>query len=109
MMTMKFAVRLSPAVAILAAVTTAHAADLGGRSYTKAPIAPAFNWTGFYLSGGAGYGMWTADQRYVLGAPAAVLERNGGRGYFGTVGGGYDWQLNSSWVGGFSPMRNSAT
>jgi len=101
MVPMKFAVRLSPMVAILAAVTTANAADLGARVYTKAPVAPAFSWTGFYLSGGGGYGMWDADQQFIVrGAPIGSGEHTGGRGYFGTVGGGYDWQFNSRWVGG---------
>ena len=97
---MKFVLRTTSALTALIVVTSAHAADLGVRVYTKAPVAPAFSWTGFYLSGGAGYGMWTADQRHVQGAPDALAERNGGRGYFGTGGGGYDWQFNSRWVAG---------
>jgi outer membrane immunogenic protein len=94
-------------VAAMTLVASAQAADLPRKTYPKAPPAPsASNWTGFYLFGGAGYGMWEADQQTVSGLPAFLgggprhPVRLGGRGYFGTVGGGYDWQLNSRWVAG---------
>jgi outer membrane immunogenic protein len=98
---MKFLLRTVSALTALTVVTSAHAADLGARVYTKAPVAPAFSWTGFYLSGGGGYGMWDGRQQFMVqGVPTGDSEHTGGRGYFGTVGGGYDWQLNSRWVGG---------
>jgi outer membrane immunogenic protein len=89
----------------LAAFTgSAVAADLPARTYTKAPIiAPAPSWTGFYIFGGGGYGLWDADDKSIAipsGAATTVSQRAGGDGYFGTVGAGYDWQFNSSWVGG---------
>jgi outer membrane immunogenic protein len=94
----------------LAALTgTAVAADLGARPYTKAPApAPVYNWTGFYLFGGGGYGLWEADTNTVdpvtgacgLGSTLCLEQRQGGRGYFGTVGGGYDWQFGGPWVAG---------
>src|ERR1700758_363207 len=89
-------------VALLALGTAANAADLA-RRYTKAPepVAPAFSWTGFYLNGGGGYGIWSADsQASDLGVGAGFSGRTGGRGYFGTVGGGYDYQFARSWVAG---------
>jgi outer membrane immunogenic protein len=47
------------ALTALAALTgSASAADLGARPYVKAPmVAPAPNWTGFYIFGGAGGGV----------------------------------------------------
>lgn len=89
-------------VALIAFGATANAADLPARTYTKAPVlAPVLNWTGFYVGAGGGYGMWDADQRgSVSGFAPYADQRFGGRGWFGTVSGGYDWQLNPSWVVG---------
>src|SRR3984893_15785486 len=49
--------------AVAAFTGSASAADLGARPYTKAPapVAPAYSWTGFYIFGGAGGGLWNAD------------------------------------------------
>jgi outer membrane immunogenic protein len=96
---------LSAAVlSVLLGVGSASAADLPARTYTKAPMmAPIYNWTGFYINGGGGYGMWDADNDTRLTGAGTVLttqQRMGGDGYFGTVGAGYDWQFNQSWVGG---------
>src|SRR3954449_10946358 len=94
------------ALTALAAVTgSASAADLGARPYAKAPmaVAPAYNWTGFYIFGGGGAGLLGADSN-VQTAPGAVVitrdQRLGGSGWFGTVGIGYDWQFNGRWVAG---------
>jgi outer membrane immunogenic protein len=98
--------KLFLSVAVLSAslgVGSASAADLPARTYTKAPIpAPIYNWTGFYISGGGGYGMWDASQdtRNAAGTILSISQRSGGDGYFGTVGAGYDWQFSPSWVGG---------
>jgi outer membrane immunogenic protein len=65
-----------------------------------------YNWTGFYIFGGAGGGLWNADSNVQTSfptVPAGVAltrdQRVGGDGWFGTVGIGYDWQFNR-WVGG---------
>jgi outer membrane immunogenic protein len=84
---------------------TASAADLGARPYTKAPapMAPLYNWTGFYIFGGAGGGVWDADTHSrdrVTGAPLSISQTQGGDGWFGTVGIGYDWQFSGTWVAG---------
>jgi outer membrane immunogenic protein len=97
--------KLALALTAMAAFTgSAFAADLPARTYTKAPmVASAPSWTGFYLFGGGGYGIWDADDKSIVaatGAATTISQRAGGDGYFGTVGGGYDWQFNSSWVGG---------
>ncbi|WP_426433969.1 outer membrane protein [Bradyrhizobium genosp. P] len=91
--------------AVAAMTASASAADLAARPYTKAPMLPAPpSWTGFYISGGGGGGIWDADtgvQATVGGAPILGFnQRQGGDGWFGTVGAGYDWQLNQSWVFG---------
>jgi outer membrane immunogenic protein len=109
-------------VLALAAVTvfsgSALAADLPAAPvYSKAPVvmAPVANWTGFYIFGGAGGGVWDADNSTAnaAGAVNTLSQRMGGDGWFGTVGAGYDWQFNSSWVAGifadgqFGSLRGS--
>jgi len=94
------------ALTAVAAITgSANAADLAARPYTKAPaaVAPVYSWTGFYIFGGAGGGLWAADQHVVdtpTGLPLSIDQRQGGSGWFGTVGAGYDWQFNTSWLFG---------
>src|SRR5579883_106406 len=98
---------------------SALAADLPARTYTKAPMMPepVMNWTGFYLFGGVGGGVWDADSNSVNAAGTAltVNQRLGGDGWFGTVGAGYDWQFNQTWVAGiladgqFGSLRGSLT
>ncbi len=98
--------RLALALAAVAAFTgSAFAADLPARTYSRAPevVAPTWNWTGFYIFGGGGGGIWDANTG--LSNPATgtcftcINNKQGGDGWFGTVGGGYDWQMNR-WVGG---------
>src|SRR3954452_570422 len=115
------------ALTALAAFTgSASAADMG-RPYTKAPapVAAVYNWTGFYIFGGVGGGLWAADSNVqstgvigpfgsfgAAGTPLTRDQRLGGSGWFGTVGAGYDWQF-SSWVlgifgdGQFGELRGS--
>jgi outer membrane immunogenic protein len=98
--------KLVVALTAMAAFTgSALAADLGARPYTKAPapMAPVYNWTGFYIFGGGGGGLWSADSNLVTNPGAAAFTRNqrmGGDGWFGTVGLGYDWQFGGRWVAG---------
>jgi outer membrane immunogenic protein len=106
------------ALAALAAFTgSASAADLAARPYAKAApmAAPMASWTGFYIFGGAGGGLWNADSN-VVGYPGLVAatrdQRMGGSGWFGTVGAGYDVQFGG-WVAGifgdgqFGDLRGS--
>jgi len=101
------------AFAAAAAFTgSAHAADLPARMPVKAPPPPipVANWTGCYIGGGGGYGLWNQENTGyleprisandpVLLAPPAVRTQytetvtTGGRGYFGTVQGGCDYQF----------------
>ena len=107
--------------AVAAMTGSAFAADMAPRTYAKAapmPVAVA-NWTGCYLGGGGGYGMWnqenTGYDNGVGTGPLAVAPvrtritetaTTGGRGYFGTVQGGCDYQFSlGTWqmvVGGFA-------
>jgi outer membrane immunogenic protein len=112
--------KLVLALSAIAALTgSASAADLAARPYSKAPemVAPAYSWTGFYIFGGAGGGLWAADSNVVTNAGLGITrdQRLGGSGWFGTVGAGYDWQLSPSWVfgiladGQFGSIRGSLT
>jgi len=113
--------KLIAALAVTAAFTgSAVAADLGARPYAKAPapIAPVYNWTGFYIFGGGGGGLWNADsnvQTFPGGVALTRDQRHGGSGWFGTVGGGYDVQFAGRWVAGifgdaqFGDIRGSVS
>jgi len=96
--------KLALALTAVAAFTgSALAADLPARTYSKAPMmAAAPSWTGFYLFGGGGYGMFDSNTfiRNAAGTALTIGQKVGGDGYFGTVGGGYDWQFGGSWVAG---------
>jgi outer membrane immunogenic protein len=75
----------------------------------KAPavVAPAYNWSGFYLNAGGGYGMWNADTQLFLPSGACfacVVNTFGGRGYLGTGGGGFDYQVGGLGMGAWNPL-----
>jgi outer membrane immunogenic protein len=82
----------------------ALAADLP-RPALKAPpppLPPVYSWTGCYIGAGGGYGMW--DQKMLAdGVGQSEPFTAGGKGWFGTVGGGCDYQLSSDWlIGAFA-------
>src|SRR4051812_49820676 len=100
--------------AVAALTTSASAADLGARPYAKAPVpyTPAYNWTGFYIFGGGGGGLWNADSNVqstgVVGGagffgPAGTAltrdQRFGGSGWVGAGGIRFDWQVQGRWGG----------
>jgi len=93
--------KLVIALAAMATLTApALAADIAPRTYTKAapvPVAVA-SWTGCYIAGGGGYGLWNQentlyDDAFNPRIQVAGTTTGGGRGYFGTVGGGCDYQF----------------
>jgi outer membrane immunogenic protein len=97
----KFLIAMTAAAAFTGSAT---AADMAPR-YTKAPppVVPVYNWTGFYIFGGGGGGIWDASTNTRLtggGNGLSINQTQGGDGWFGTVGAGYDWQFNSNWVFG---------
>jgi len=74
-----------------------------------APVYPATpsmatNWTGFYANAGFGYGLWAADTTTVSATTGVcslcVTQVQGGKGYLGVIGAGYDWQFAPTWVAG---------
>jgi outer membrane immunogenic protein len=84
---------------------SAMAADMPARApmLMKAPPAPVSTWTGFYFGGGFGYGMSDADTsvvQHATGVPLTNTSNSAGKGWLGTVTVGYDYQFNSSIVGG---------
>jgi outer membrane immunogenic protein len=98
---MKKALISSVLFGVLAA-GSAMAADLPVKApIMKAPPPPVYNWTGCYLGGGGGYGMFDHehDSFTLTGVPIGPRVDTGGRGWFGTVQGGCDIQFNS-----FLPM-----
>jgi outer membrane immunogenic protein len=105
---------LLTSVALAALSTSAFAADMAARPYTKAapvPVAVGYNWSGFYAGVMGGYG-WS-DRVRVDGFTTASSDLNGGFGG-GTIG--YNWQTPGSiWVWGLevdaaaSDMKYSET
>src|SRR5215207_3893743 len=77
---------------------SALAADLPVRGPAYPPPPPAYSWTGFYIAAGGGYGMWTADTTTVNRVTGVcvlcVNQTQGGKGWFGTVGAGFDFQVS---------------
>lgn len=81
---------------LILATSSAFAADLA----TPAPVykappppPPVASWTGCYLDGGAGYGLFNQD--HSTSGPAGgstVTTTDGGRGWLGRFGGGCDYQ-----------------
>jgi len=73
----------------------------------KAPLAPlpaATNWTGVYVNAGYGYGIWSADtttRNSFTGLCALCFNQvQGGKGWLGVIGIGYDYQFTSNIVAG---------
>jgi len=69
------------------------------------PIAEAAtNWTGLYVNAGYGYGLWAAQENSIDPATGlctiCVTQTQGGKGYLGTIGAGFDWQFAPMWVVG---------
>jgi outer membrane immunogenic protein len=97
-------------IAVLAGsfgATSALAADLPARTYTKAPIMaePVYNWTGFYIGGNVGYSWGRSSDTSSLtnGAGTTLFTSGGSSNLDGVLGGGqigYNWQVQN-WVWGF--------
>ena len=91
------------AAAFVALTGSAIAADLPRKApaaVAPAPL-PVATWTGCYLTGGVGYGMWNQDNQLFAGGVALDAEHtDGGRGWLGRVGGGCDYQFWQKFVVG---------
>lgn len=80
-------------------VLPAHAADLS-RGYPRAPYAPspAYDWSGFYIGGNAGYAWSNASAGATVGGLSldATQDLNGAAG---GIQGGYNWQYGIGLLG----------
>ena len=77
------------AAAGLAAVQAASAADMPTKAPIKAaPMVAATPWTGFYVNGGVGYGLWAADTNLVGTARRVRYLRDGSARRQGLPGNG---------------------
>lgn len=99
--------------AVAAFAGSAVAADLPARTYSKGPPpampVPVATWTGCYINGGGGYGLWDQENTNVdalTGIPVTLTATTGGKGYLGTIGGGCDYQFQLAGfnllIGGFA-------
>ena len=105
--------KLALALAATAAFAgQAMAADMAVKARPAPPPVPVYSWTGCYLSGGGGYGFLTNDHDQIQTGPTldgnfpngTLTQANtttGGRGWYGTVGGGCDYQFGSGGPGLF--------
>jgi opacity protein-like surface antigen len=96
--------------ALVLTVHAASAADLGlPIKSAPPPPPPGPNWTGCYVNGGGGYGMWNQDNYFEVSTPGLVplsaSATNGGRGWFGVAGGGCDYQFNLLGLGLVHPLQ----
>jgi outer membrane immunogenic protein len=70
----------------------------------EAPPPSAPTWSGCYIDGGVGYGMWNRDHtNFNLAFTPTITQTttDGGRGWLGRVGGGCDYQFSISSLGNF--------
>lgn len=91
-------------IAVTALTGSALAADMPVKARAVVPAVAAYNWTGCYVGAGGGYGMWNQENTVYNGATLIAPQTTaGGRGWFGTVQGGCDYQFAPNWVvGGFA-------
>ncbi|MDI1267047.1 MAG: porin family protein, partial [bacterium] len=108
----KLIIALTAAAAISA---PAFAADMAAKAPMRAaPVAYAPTWTGCYVGGGGGYGLYDADTQQrstATGLPLGAQFDQGGRGYIGTLQAGCDYQFpigsNQFVVGAFGDYNFS--
>jgi outer membrane immunogenic protein len=82
--------------------TSALAADLPARTYTKAPVyvEPVYDWTGFYIGLNGGYSWGNSSNTFTAGTlPVTTASQHMNGWVFGGQA-GYNWQFNRSWVFG---------
>jgi outer membrane immunogenic protein len=110
----KSAFALAPLTLLIA--LPAAAADLRRPAPVKAPVAApvaAFSWTGCYVGAGGGYGMFNQDVTFFENGSPFPEVSYGGRGWFGTVQVGCDYQVSPNIVIGafadydFSGMKGN--
>jgi outer membrane immunogenic protein len=96
--------RLSLGIAVAASLfaTSALAADLPARTYTKAPVYvdPGYDWTGFYIGLNGGYSWGNSSNTFTAGTVLISPASNRMDGWVFGGQAGYNWQFNKSWVFG---------
>ena len=95
---------LVTAIAAVAMSGAASAADMSMPLKALPAPAPVYNWTGCYVDAGGGYGMWNQShytETFPAGGPLSTEKIAGGRGYYGTAGGGCDYQFPIGGLGNF--------
>src|SRR3979490_3114446 len=99
------------AVGALAMVTSASAADLAARPYTKAPpmVAAIYDWSGFYIGANGGWGSARNCWDFLTPAGTFVGAEGCHDASGGTAGGqiGYRWQTGT-YVFGLEAQGNWA-
>lgn len=101
--------KLALALAVTAAFAgPAMAADLAVKARPAPPPVPVANWTGCYISGGVGYGLYDNERTTFSGPPLTPVITQytapfdeGGRGWLAGGGGGCDYQFGLGSGGGF--------
>src|SRR6516162_8754414 len=104
--------KLLLAISTVAAFTgSAFAADMAVKAPPMAPPPPPPpTFTGCWLSGGVGYGLFDQENTsfdtfgFATGIPGFQLSDThdtGGRGWLGRVGGGCDYQFGGGYGGGY--------
>jgi outer membrane immunogenic protein len=83
---------------------SAYAADLSRGGVYKAAPAAAYNWTGLYVGGHAGYGWSDATGTTSSAGPASLFDTatfsHDGSGVVAGAQIGYNWQVAPNWVAG---------
>lgn len=68
------------------------------------PAQAQVRWTGAHVNGGVGFGTWSANTTTANANTGActlcVNQTQGGNGWLGKVGAGYDYQINQNWLAG---------
>jgi outer membrane immunogenic protein len=84
----------------IAATGSAGAADLPVKAPPMTAAAPVSSWTGCYVSGGIGYGLYAQDHResFLDGTPDSFNQTSGAQGWLGRVGVGCDYQVAPQFV-----------
>ena len=115
---LQFKSALVAAVAAVGFASIASAADLPVQALPIAADArDSTVGPGAHLGAGGGYGMWNCRHNTVYSGATVIAPKTtaGGRGWFGTVQGGCDYQFAPNWVVGafadysFSSIKGTPT
>jgi len=94
--------RVLKALVAVFLVCAAGAARADGYDVPRAPALIITNWSGFYTNAGVGYEFWAADTTVINpGTGACVVcakHEQGGNGWLGEIGFGYDAQVTDKIV-----------